>query len=331
MSSGGLWGFLSKNRSATATLAILGGLWTTYQAYGLLCSSYLHFVRPSSLKRYRDSVHGPNAAWALVTGSSDGLGKSFAEELCHRGFNVVIHGRNPKKLEAVKSELLEQWPQRQVKILVLDAASAAADPAQMSYAAQELRGINLKVLVNNIGGNGGQRPLWIPLQEYGEDRTRLFLDITSRFPTELTRCLLPILINDSPALIINIGSFVSELPSPYISVYGAAKAYNKVWSRSLAFEMDVEDHDVEVMHIMVGMVSTSMDPRPISLLVPSARKMASVSLDKVGCGRDVVFGYWPHELQYHLMVDLPRWIRDSMLMQLVRKMKEDEEKDLKSQ
>ena len=45
--------------------------------------------------------------WALVTGSTDGIGFGFADNLAARGFNVIICARNPEKL-ALKKKLLEQ-------------------------------------------------------------------------------------------------------------------------------------------------------------------------------------------------------------------------------
>ena len=322
----------SKHPLTTTAFVAFGALWTSYQLYKLSLFTHVHFLRSSSIGRYKSQTDGASA-WALVTGSSDGVGRSFAEELCSRGFNVVLHGRNEKKLEVVRAELIKQWPQRAIRIFVHDAASSPGGPS-LNAAVEQLKDLNLKVLINNIGGDGGsarERGLWIPLHEYEETRIRRFLDLTSRFPTELTRLLLPQLIEDSPALIINVGSFVSELAAPYISVYGAAKAYNKMWSRSLTSEMQVDERDVEVLFVPLGMVSTPNEPRPENFFIPSSRKIAKGALDKVGCGRDVVFGYWPHELQYHLMVDwLPNWIQRNVLLGMVKKMKEEEQRNLKA-
>lgn len=301
--------------------ATIGTIWTGKTLANFGSFAWLHFLRSSSLDRYKTAD-----SWALVTGSSDGIGKAFAHELCSQGFNVVLHGRNDKRLEAVKAELLAKYPSRHVRVLVLDVAESASDCSRLDTAAGEVEDINLKILINNVGG--GARRLWIPLQDYSEDDTRLFLDINCRFQAELTRRLLPQLMNTSPALVMNIGSFVSDLPAPYISVFGGTKAFGKAWSRSLHFEMLTEGHDVEVLQVQVGMVSTPNEPRPEGLFVPNARKMARASLDKVGCGRSVVFGYWPHQLHCSLLVDMPAFVRDGLLMRIVKGLKEQEEKVL---
>lgn len=76
-------------------------------------------VRPSNLSTYR---HCESGSWALVTGASDGIGRAFSAELLSRGFNVLLHGRNEKKLEMVKRELLELHPKRAIEIVVADAS-----------------------------------------------------------------------------------------------------------------------------------------------------------------------------------------------------------------
>uniref|UniRef100_A0A8C5VXE6 Very-long-chain 3-oxoacyl-CoA reductase n=1 Tax=Microcebus murinus TaxID=30608 RepID=A0A8C5VXE6_MICMU len=44
--------------------------------------------------------------WAVVTGSTDGIGKSYAEELAKRGMKVVLISRSQDKLNQVSSEIM---------------------------------------------------------------------------------------------------------------------------------------------------------------------------------------------------------------------------------
>ena len=51
--------------------------------------------------------YGANS-WALITGSTDGLGLCFAKALAKRGFNVILAARNLAKLEAKKKEIEDE-------------------------------------------------------------------------------------------------------------------------------------------------------------------------------------------------------------------------------
>ena len=49
--------------------------------------------------------YGPKGSWAVVTGSTDGIGKAFAMELASRGFNIVLISRNIDKLNSTAKEV----------------------------------------------------------------------------------------------------------------------------------------------------------------------------------------------------------------------------------
>ena len=50
-------------------------------------------------------------SWALITGASDGLGKSFAQQLASHGFNLVLVARTQSKLDRLQAELQAQGVQ----------------------------------------------------------------------------------------------------------------------------------------------------------------------------------------------------------------------------
>ena len=41
----------------------------------------------------------------LITGSTDGLGRGIADELARRGARVLVHGRDPAKVESTAREV----------------------------------------------------------------------------------------------------------------------------------------------------------------------------------------------------------------------------------
>ncbi|KAI7247648.1 hypothetical protein KC343_g438 [Hortaea werneckii] len=302
----------SWGRTGLYFLAGIGSIWTARRLQNLVSFVYFHFIRKSSLHRLKASdASGP--PWALITGASDGIGKGFAQELCHEGFNVILHGRNAQKLEAVRDELLKQHPQRSVEILILDAATIATQHADLEAQLQTRFGhLNLRLLINNVAT--ASSPLFAPLTTRPATAIAEGIEGTAHFPAQITRALLPHLHRHQPAAILNIGSGVSELPAPYLTFYSAAKAYNKVFSANLAAELQAEQGwgGVEVLALLVGMVATNTPAvREPSFLVPSARRFARCCLGTVGCGkgRRVVWPYWPHAVQFGGMRGmLPEWV-----------------------
>jgi NAD(P)-dependent dehydrogenase (short-subunit alcohol dehydrogenase family) len=75
----------------------------------------------------------------LVTGSSDGLGRSVAAELARRGASVIVHGRDPERVQAAAAE-------------VGAARSVVADLASLA-AVRDLAGEvgRVDTLINNAG------------------------------------------------------------------------------------------------------------------------------------------------------------------------------------
>lgn len=47
--------------------------------------------------------------WAVVTGSTDGIGKAYAIELAKRGLKIFLMARNPEKLKAVTNEIRKKF------------------------------------------------------------------------------------------------------------------------------------------------------------------------------------------------------------------------------
>lgn len=85
-----------------------------------MCSSLIKFLKwvwvvflrpPKNLKEY--------GSWAIITGSTDGIGKAMAFELASKGLNLLLVGRNPLKLEATSKEIRDGHDV-EVKFVVID-------------------------------------------------------------------------------------------------------------------------------------------------------------------------------------------------------------------
>lgn len=55
--------------------------------------------------------------WAVVTGGTDGIGKSYAEELAKRGMKIVLISRSQDKLKEVSNNIKENSTLKQGPLL----------------------------------------------------------------------------------------------------------------------------------------------------------------------------------------------------------------------
>ncbi|KAI0528239.1 short chain dehydrogenase/reductase [Xylaria bambusicola] len=314
------------NSFNTITSAI-GTSLLLYTSYKLLNTARL-YLRPSGLHRYRYTDVTGQRPWALVTGSSSGIGKNLAFELAEHGFNIVLHGRNPSKLETVRDELHLAHPDTKVRIIVADASQChRPDAVDFAHIRDEVASLHLTVLINCAGA--GPNPAFGGLEKYGPHTIIDSLHLNAVFPTLLTATLLPVLrgqyrdgkptsnapTRPRPALIINIGS-VTDDGFPLVSFYSAGKSAVHTLHKAIAREaaLDGWDADVEIISHRVGAVTgVSHTQAAPSLLRPDARTIAKAILARTGCGRKSVVPYWPHAVLQVVLAILPVWLVDTII------------------
>ncbi len=133
----------------------------------------------------------------LITGSTDGLGRETARELLGAGATVLLHGRDPEKLEHVREELAGSAPDARLGAYAADFSSLA----EVRRLAEEVQRDNdrLDVLVNNAGVGGVDR-------EESEDGYELHMAVNYLASFLLTALLLPLLQRSAPARVVNVAS-----------------------------------------------------------------------------------------------------------------------------
>ncbi|KUJ15028.1 NAD(P)-binding protein [Mollisia scopiformis] len=245
---------------------------------------------------------------------SDGIGEAFANELCSRGFNVILHGRNPKKLSTVQSKLTAAFPKAEIRTFVADAAaSSTTNSAAIQDLVDSIKDLKLTVLINNVGGAGNLKAAFTTFADHTTKEIDDMISINMLFTLHLTQALLPLMIKQDSALIMNTGSS-SYIGLPYITVYSPTKAYLNAWGNALYTELQAEGiTNVEVLTVVSGNTQTGQDTRPANFLRPTAKAYVKGALAKVGCGRTIVVGYFSHALQSAVTELLPRWAQRKVL------------------
>ncbi|KAJ5912351.1 hypothetical protein N7504_001234 [Penicillium tannophilum] len=289
-------------------LAYIGLAALTYTTYKFTRQATVYLL-PSTLSK----THNPSGQnWALVTGATDGIGFGFSQELCARGFNVILHGRNASRLENRARELGAEFPNCKTEIVVLDVVgvtSAGIDSvASQIRAITEKHGGDLSVLVNNVGGE--VKPYTL-VDGYTFEEAAMTVDMNAGFMLQITRALLPLLCEGTKGLVLNVSS-ISAFGMPYISVYSASKGFVDSFTRALEAEVYAESRNVDIMGLRVGQVRTANFGVTRGLFVPNGRILASAALNRVGCGQVIVWAYFWHWVQGLSVELLPR----SMIMKI---------------
>lgn len=167
---------------------------------------------------------------ALVTGASSGIGAEFARQLAARGADVVLVARRTERLEEVAEQLRTTFGVAASTIsadLTLPGASAAlADQVAA-------RGLEVDVLVNNAG-----------FATHGafvdEDPARVHDEMALNVVTvvELTRQVLPGMVQRRRGAVVNVASTGAFQPVPTMAVYGATKAFVLSFTEALWGELE---------------------------------------------------------------------------------------------
>lgn len=232
----------------------------------------------------RDSV-------AIVTGASRGIGVHIADALARRGSHLALAARSEGDLEAVAERLRERGVR--VTPVVTDVTDRASIENLVETTTAELGPVD--ILVNNAG---------LELAGYSHqldpDEIDRVVSVNLTSVIQLSRMVLPSMLDRRHGHICNIASAAGMVARPYATVYSATKHGVVGFSWSLRAEMASEGVEVSVVcpsYISdVGMFADRVagmdaaDP-PSSLKLVSATKVAEETVTSIEKNRaQVVVG-----------------------------------------
>jgi short-subunit dehydrogenase len=179
-------------------------------------------------------------AVVLVTGASAGIGQVAAERFAAKGARVLVHGRDPQRTQQVADEVGG-------RALIADLA-APADRERLASAAVDAFG-HVDVLVNNAGfGYLG------PVSAMDVDVIRRLIEVDLLAAVELTRSLLPAMIERRRGAICFVTSIAGRTGVAGEAVYSATKAGLDTFADSLRVE--TAGSGVNVSVVVPGVVDT---------------------------------------------------------------------------
>ncbi|MDE6010062.1 MAG: SDR family NAD(P)-dependent oxidoreductase [Muribaculaceae bacterium] len=192
---------------------------------------------------------------AVVTGASGGIGLEFCKVLAEAGASLLMISNEDGPIHEKAALIREVYGVRTYP-MTLDLCDPAATDRVWSY----LGNLNLDpdILINNAGIFS-----FAPVTAIPEKKVETFIDLHVRAATMMSVRFAAYFRQRKSGYILNMSSMSCWMPMPGLAMYSATKAYLRVFTRSLHYEM--RDYGVKVMAACPGGIATDLFGLPANL------------------------------------------------------------------
>jgi 17beta-estradiol 17-dehydrogenase / very-long-chain 3-oxoacyl-CoA reductase len=288
-----------------SAFAVVGAVVTSLMVFKLVSFIVrLLFTPPTEWGKHKEG-------WAIVTGSTDGIGKEFALQLAKKGLNIVLVARNADKLHTVQQQIM-----RETKVMVETAKvdfSTSTAKKDIEQLLNKLGDKKVSVLINNVG-TSHDHPEYFT--EASLETIENIINVNILNTLCLTRAVLPAMVDRHGGMILNLGSFSGETPIPLLQTYSASKSFLKTWSKALAAEVASQGVSVQLLNTYYVVSNMSKKKRP-SMMVPTPERYVRAAL-RVAGQNDFCTPYPMHAMLYELMALVPDWIMTRINLSMMR-------------
>ena len=191
----------------------------------------------SFLKKY-----GP---WALVIGGSEGIGAAFARKLAERGLNLVLVARKAEPLEETAALI------RKLGVQVLTLSADVSKPREALAAVRRLTDpLEIGFTLYMAGANltRGVFP------DIDIELARKVVAMNVDGQMEFTHHYAGLMKARGKGGVVLVGSLAGNVGSPMIAHYSASKAFSRIFSEAIWFEL--KPFGVDVLHLNVSFTAT---------------------------------------------------------------------------
>mmetsp|Transcript_4156 Transcript_4156/g.6366 ORF Transcript_4156/g.6366 Transcript_4156/m.6366 type:complete len:272 (-) Transcript_4156:422-1237(-) len=180
-----------------------------------------------------------NNKTTLITGGSSGIGYQMSRLFARDGYRLLWVAKPQEELSKAKAQLEQEYPQAEIHCLAKDLSVSTA--AKEVHAWTHAKGWTVDVLVNNAGfatyGNFEEIEAEKEVAMIGVNVTNLML---------MTRYFLQDMEARNAGKIMNISSGVSYEAWPRMATYAGTKAFVRLMSDSLHYELKYRKSAVQV-------------------------------------------------------------------------------------
>ena len=180
---------------------------------------------------------------AIVTGAANGIGRAIALGLMEQSANVLAVDLNEQDLaqNLAQNSFLEK--------LALDVTEAQAPEKIVSSALKRFGQIDF--LINNAGiAVAGD------FESLSDEQFDHIVAVNVRSMFRLSKAALPSLKKSDQGRIINLGSIMSDMAGPALSIYGMSK--HAVAGLTKGMAVDLGKYGITVNYLQPGSIATKM-------------------------------------------------------------------------
>jgi uncharacterized protein len=212
----------------------------------------------------------------LLTGASGGLGRAIAHALAARGARVLLTGRSEDALEELRAQL-----DGRAEVLVAD----LADPGAALSLAERAGAVDALVANAAVPASGAATA-------FTHEQIDRALDVNLRAPMQLTRALLPGMIERGRGHLVFVSSLSGKVASRGSAIYSATKFGLRGFASGVREDLHGTGVGVTVVFPSfiadVGMYAETGVRLPRGVSLRSAQDVAAAVLRGIEDGRDEI-------------------------------------------